>query len=134
LALRQRRHAMTDVPVVDEGRDEDGIERDGAQELPRYSRNLLIAIFGNLPHLTGGPFGGVMAFAALGGRQSRDEPIRRGRERHVGGMMVDAPGVDAAGDVPTRRGDDETALGADIDAGAERRLPSELDLIFGDDV
>src|SRR5262249_49373724 len=63
-------------------------------------------------------------------RQPRDQPFRRGCERHVGGVMGDTPHTRAAGNVPRRRGDDIAAAGANIDSGSERWVLH----LLGDDV
>src|SRR5262245_26002051 len=64
IVLGKWRVAMAGIPVVDQGRDEPGVEGDGAQELPRNFRDFLVAILGELPFLVGGPLRGVMTFAA----------------------------------------------------------------------
>jgi hypothetical protein len=63
------------------------------------------------------------------GRQLGDEPIRRWHQRDVVRVEIDVPGIRPAADVSWWRGDDIAAVGADIDALAERRV---LHLLSGD--
>src|SRR6476659_4098577 len=63
-------------------------------------------------------------------RQASDQPIRCRCERNISRMMIDAPRVQAAGNMPTWRCDDVAMSRPYIDTATERRIVH----LLGDDV